>query len=58
MGGGEQQWTTTRILKAIALGVFFWALRRILRVAFGLPATPPKRQPQQAGPAAGEKKQA
>jgi len=56
--GGEQQWTTTRILKAIALGVFFWALRRILRVAFGLPATPPKRQPQQAGPAAGEKKQA
>ena len=45
MAANNDTWDSTRIIKAIALGVFFWALRRILRVAFGLPARPPQQNP-------------
>ncbi len=54
------EWSSERIVKAIALGVFFWALRRLLRLAFGLPAQPPKKRTREPAVADddGEKKKA
>ena len=53
------EWSSARIVKAIALGVFFWALRRLLRLAFGLPAQPPKKRTREPAVADdGEKKKA
>ena len=58
MAANNDTWDSTRIIKAIALGVFFWALRRILRVAFGLPARPPQQRDKQPAEKAAAKKKA